>query len=192
MLITQIDIKTRKVLQQPNPETLQLEPKQKMVEHSYLEAWLKRHELKDAAFFVGEFYAGVDKADRLRLEEDGKVLVFANGKKGYFTDADTARLMIQCDRYIQPIYADDGNAAHNTIAYGSLIASDGIASTLRASCKILVIDDEAGLNAAFLSLDDRLLNKMGDGTMLVSEAVIRSLLTPDRRGIKSIDLGDAI
>ena len=82
MLITQIDIKTGKVLQQPNPETLQLEPKQKLVEHSYLEAWLKRHGLENAVFFVGEFYAGVDETDRLRLEEDGKVLVFASGKKG--------------------------------------------------------------------------------------------------------------
>ena len=43
MLITQFDLKTGKVLQQPNPETLQLEPKQKLVEHSYLEAWLQRH-----------------------------------------------------------------------------------------------------------------------------------------------------
>ena len=149
MLITQIDIKTGKVLQQPNPETLQLEPKQKLVEHSYLEAWLKRHELKNAAFFVGEFYAGVDEADRLRLEEDGKVLVFANGKKAYFTDPDTARLMIHGDRDIQPIYAQDENAAHNAIAYGSLIASDGIASTSRTSCKILVVDDEGALNADF-------------------------------------------
>ena len=55
MLITQIDIKTGKVLQQPNPETLQLEPKQKLVEHSYLEAWLKRYGLENAAFLWGSF-----------------------------------------------------------------------------------------------------------------------------------------
>jgi hypothetical protein len=107
---------------------------------------------------VAEFYPEGDEDDRLRLEEDGKVLVFSNGKKGYFTDPDTAQLMIQGDRAIQPIYADNENAAHNAIAYGSLIASDGIASTVRGSCKILVIDDEAGLNAEFLKLDDRLLN----------------------------------
>ena len=53
--ITQIDIKTGKVLQQPNPETLHLEPKQKLVEHSYLEAWLKRHGLENAAFLRGSF-----------------------------------------------------------------------------------------------------------------------------------------
>jgi hypothetical protein len=144
--------------------------------------------LENAAFFVGEFYAGVDERDRLRLEEDGKVLVFANGKKGYFTDSETARLMIQGDREIQPIYAGDRNAAHNAIAYGSLIASDGIASTVRDSCKILVIDDEAGLNAEFLRLDDRLRNKMGDGTMLVSEAVIRSLLTPEDDALNPLTL----
>ena len=188
MLITQIDIKTGKVLQQPNPETLQLEPKQKMVEHSYLEAWMKRHELKDAAFFVGEFYAGVDEADRLKLEEDGKVLVFANGKKGYFTDPDTAQLMIQGDREIQPIYAQDENAAHNAIAYGSLITSDGIASTVRTSCKILVVDDEGSLNTDFLRLDDRLLQKMGDGTMLVSEGVMRSLMTAEDEGLNPLTL----
>ena len=188
MLITQIDIKTGKVLQQPNPETLQLETKQKLVEHSYLEAWLKRHGLDEAAFFIGEFYNGVDETDRLRLEEDGKVLVFANGKKGYFTDADTARLMIQGDRDIQPIYAQDENAAHNAIAYGSLIASDGIASTVRTSCKILVVDDEGDLNADFLGLDDRLVQRMGDGTMLVSEAVMRSLMTSEDEGLNPLTL----
>ncbi len=188
MLITQFDLKTGKVLQQPNPETLQLEPKQKLVEHSYLEAWLKRHGLEDAAFFVGDFYPGVDEDDRLRLEDEGKVLVFASGKKGYFTDPETAKLMIQGDRDIQPIYAGNGNSAHHAIAYGSLIASDGIASTVRDSCKILVVDDEAGLNAEFLSLDDRLLNKMGDGTMLVSEEVIRSLLTPEDEGLNPLTL----
>jgi len=188
MLITQIDIKTGKVLQQPNPETLQLEPKQKLVEHSYLETWLKRHGLENAAFFVGEFYAGVDEGDRLKLEEDGKVLVFASGKKGYFTDPDTAQLMIQGDRDIQPIYAQDENAAHNTIAYGSLIASDGIASTLRTSCKILVVDDEGSLNTDFLSLDDRLLQKMDDGTMLVSEGVMRSLMTAEDEGLNPLTL----
>ena len=188
MLITQIDIKTGKVLQQPNPETLQLEPKQKLVEHSYLEAWLKRHGLDEAAFFIGEFYNGVDETDRLRLEEDGKVLVFANGKKGYFTDPDTARLMIHGDCDIQPIYAQDENAAHNAIAYGSLTASDGIASTSRTSCKILVLDDEGALNADFLSLDDRLLQKMGDGTMLVSEAVMRSLMTAEDEGLNPLTL----
>ena len=188
MLITQIDIKTGKVLQQPNPETLQLEPKQKLVEHSYLEAWLKQHELEGAAFFSGEFYAGVEERDRLRLEEDGKVLVFTNGKKGYFTDPDTAQLMIQGDRVIQPIYAQDENAPHNAIAYGSLIASDGIASTVRTSCKILLVDDEAGLNTDFLGLDDRLVQKMGDGTMLVSEAVMRSLMTTEDEGLNPLTL----
>ena len=188
MLITQIDVKTGKVLQQPNPETLQLEPKQKLVEHSYLEAWLKQHGLENAAFFVGEFYAGVDERDRLKLEEDGKVLVFTNGKKGYFTDLDTAQLMIQGGRDIQPIYAQDENASHNAIAYGSLIASDGIASTLRTSCKILVVDDEGALNADFLRLDDRLLQRIGDGTMLVSEAVMRSLMTAEDEGLNPLTL----
>ncbi len=188
MLITQFDLKTGKVLQQPNPETLQLEPKQKVVEHSYLEAWLKRHRLENAAFFVADFYPGVDEDDRFRLEDEGKVLVFASGKKGYFTDPETAKLMIQGDREIQPIYAGDENAAHNAIAYGSLIASDGIASTMRESCKILVLEDEGALSSDFLSLDDRLLNKMGDGTMLVSEEVIGSLLTPEDEGLNPLTL----
>ena len=96
--------------------------------------------------------------------------------------------MIQGDRDIQPIYAQDENAAHNAIAYGSLIASDGIASTLRTSCKILVVDDEGSLNTDFLSLDDRLLQKMGDGTMLVSEGVMRSLMTPEDEGLNPLTL----
>ena len=98
MNIIQIDLKTGKVLQQTNPETLVLEPKLKLVGHSYLETWLKHHGLNDAQFYVADFYDGIVDQDRQRLEEDGKILVFTNGKKGYFTDRDTAKLMTEGDR----------------------------------------------------------------------------------------------
>ena len=155
MLITQIDIKTGKVLQQPNPETLQLEPKQKLVGHSYLEAWLKRHGLENAAFLVGEFYAGVDEHDRLRLEEDGKVLVFANGKKGYFTDPNTAQLMIQGDREIQPIYVQDENAAHNAIGFHQPHPGEDAAKFINQSIRNLV-RDFCGFQATAKTCDDRI------------------------------------
>lgn len=54
--------------------------------------------LNDAQFYVADFYDGVADQDRQRLEENGKILVFTNGKKGYFTDRDTAKLMAEGDR----------------------------------------------------------------------------------------------
>ena len=75
-----------------------LEPKLKSVKHSYLETWLNHHGLNDAQFYIADFYDGVVDQDRQRLGEDGKILVFTNGKKGYFTDRDTAKLMTESDR----------------------------------------------------------------------------------------------
>ena len=42
---------------------------------------------------------------------------------------------------VEPIYAGDRNAAHNAVAYGGLIASDGVASTAFSSARVLVIDN---------------------------------------------------
>ena len=93
---------------------------------------------------------------------------------------------------VEPIYAGDRNAAHSAVAYGSLIASDGVASASLSSARILVIDDEHRTSGR-ASLIDRdgqtipdyqlnlLYDKMGDGTMLVSEQTMRSLQTDEER-----------
>ncbi|MGF1522669.1 MAG: hypothetical protein ACFBSF_10175 [Leptolyngbyaceae cyanobacterium] len=165
----------------------------KPVEHSYLEHWLHTHQL-NAQFFIGKFYEQVNDADRQRLEADGKVLVFTNGKSGYFTDPETAHLITQgdADRGIAPLYADDPNSPHNCVAYGSLLASDGLSSTTVAAARILVIDDEQRSHGDEPLLDQQgqpipqaqleaLYDKMGDGTMLVSQTTMRALITPEER-----------
>jgi hypothetical protein len=191
LLITCIDVKIGKILQMTDPETGTLQPQQKRVEHSYLEAWLTLHQIEGSSFYVGDFYSGVNDYDRQRLESEDKFLVFSNGKKGYFTDAVTAALVVHGDqeRGIQPIYAHDVNSPHNFVAYGSLITSDGLCSTLKTQSRILVVDDEARSigKERLISVDgqpvsdedlQRILDKMGDGTMLVTADLLRSLLTP--------------
>nr|WP_228035451.1 ribonuclease H [Oculatella sp. LEGE 06141] len=185
--IRRIDVKTGLTLY----ETIEAvnQTREKRVEHSYLEHWLNTHGL-NAQFSTGKFYRGVNEADRLRLESEGKALVFTNGKDGYFTDPDTARLMTFGDpeRNISPIYAGDRNSPHNFVAYGSLVASDGIASTSVQQARILVIDDERRSHGEARLLDrngkpippeqlEKLYDKMGDGTMLVRQWVMRGLIT---------------
>lgn len=130
------------------------------------------------------------------MEADGKVLVFSNGRTGYFTDLETAHLLTQGDseQEIQPIHTSDHNIAHNAVAYGSLIVSDGMSSTVINSvtkgrnAQILVIDDETrsyrradlqDRNGCSIPVEDlnKLCNKMGDGTMLVATSVMKALLT---------------
>jgi uncharacterized coiled-coil protein SlyX len=197
--ITEFDAKTGLAIQTVEPETQQLQSKEKEVEHSFLEYWLKANQL-EAQFSVSKFYDGVNQADRQRLESEDKVLVFTNGKDGYFTDAVTAKLMTMGDaeRGIEPIYAANGNSPHNVVAYGSLIVSDGIASTLIGTeqsdrqARILIIDDEKRLHGADILVDrqgnpvpqahiEKLYDKMGDGTMLVSRQVMQDLVTPQER-----------
>ena len=189
--IGQIDVKSGADLYESIGGSDQRQTKQ--VEHSYLEHWLKAHEL-NAEFFTGKFYDSVNDADRQRLEEDGKVLVFSNGRSGYFTDPDTARLMTEGDaaKGISPIYAADQNSPHNFVAYGSLVASDGIASTAIEQARILVIDDEQRSHGDAPLLErngrsvpqadiEKLYDKMGDGTMLVPHQVMKDLVTPEEQ-----------
>ena len=187
--VSRFDIKTGLALH----ETIEgvEQPKVKQIEHSYLEHWLQEHSLS-AQFHTGKFYDGVNDADRLRLEEEGKVLVFTNGKDGYFTDPDTAQLMTAGDpnRRISPIYAGDRNSPHNFVAYGSLVASDGISASTPSFVRILVIDDERRTHGDKPLIDmkgksivgkplEKLYDKMGDGTMLVPQAIMRELMTPE-------------
>ncbi|MGB3572106.1 MAG: hypothetical protein WBA01_08680, partial [Phormidesmis sp.] len=167
------------------------QPAMKPVEHAYLEHWLKTNNL-DAQFFVARFYESINDLDRIRLAVEGKVLVFSSGSEGYFTDPTTAQLMTQGSEQISPIYASTRNSPHNAVAYGGLIASDGVASTALASARILVIDDERRTHGDAPLLDQNgrtvsaaqlalLYDKMGDGTMLVSEYTMRALQTVDER-----------
>jgi hypothetical protein len=175
-------------------ESGESQPLIKSVNNSYLEHWLGAHNLS-ADFFVGKFTEGLDKAHRQYLESTGKVLVFTNGKDGYFTDAQTASLLTQGSRGrgINPIFAGDRNSPHNLCAYGSLIASDGDTSTASSRpARILVIDDEQRSAGEQPLVDTRgiilteseltvLFDKMGDGTMLVSTGLMKTLATPDEQ-----------
>ena len=176
-----------------NPLVETEQPQIKQVDHSYLEHWLNHHSI-EAEFSTGKFYDSVNDTDRQRLEDEGKVLVFTNGKSGYFTNADTAKLMTEgnADRGIAPIYAADQNSPHNFVAYGSLVASDGIASTTIPKARILVIDDEQRSHGNQVLLDkqgqpvpqeqlEKLYDKMGDGTMLVTHPVMKDLITPEEK-----------
>ena len=172
-------------------------------EHSFLEHWLDKHDLAKDDFWVGSAYQS-DNADKIdttleqqRLESEGKYLVFTNGKDGYFTSKEMADLMATGDerRGIGPIFADNQHNPHNSVAYGSLVSSDGISSTAlggKSPARILVIDDERrhhgdapllDRNGQEISATDvsKLYDKMGDGTMLVRSDVMHGLVREDER-----------
>ena len=172
-------------------------------EHSFLEHWLDKNGLAKDNFWVGSAYQS-DNADKIdttleqqRLESEGKYLVFTNGKDGYFTSQEMAELMATGDerRGIGPIFADNQHNPHNSVAYGSLIASDGMSSIAlgdETPSRILVIDDEQRRHGDGPLLDrygqevsatdvSKLYDKMGDGTMLVSQDVMHGLVREDER-----------
>jgi len=187
----QFDIKTGKPIQVVIDGNWQTAIKQ--IEHSYLEHWCQINNIETAGrFSVAQFYESVCDTDRRQLESEDKYLVFSSGSEGYFTDRATAQLMTLGSSSVEPIYAGDLNAAHNAVAYGGLIASDGIASTSLPSARILVIDDEHRTHGS-TPLVDRdgqtisasqlkpLFDKMGDGTMLVSERTMQALQTDEEK-----------
>ena len=193
--IERIDIKTGLTLQVMLEGTQQ--PQIKPVENSYLEHWLETHQLEDSKFYVGRLHKTVNDKDRLQLEAEDKVAVFSNGKDIYFTDPVTAGLMTEGDstRGIAPIYAGDRNSPHNFVAYGSLVASGGNASTSVPSARILVVDNRATADKAFgkevivdktnkaLSKQQKasIYKKMGDGTTLLPRDIVKQLITPEER-----------
>ncbi len=204
--VHEFDLKTGTVLRQFDPESQARKPKSRDVEHSYLEHWLTIHGLLNRPLWMARFYAGITAADQIQLEQENKVLVFSSGQQGYFTDAATAQLMTQGDvrRGIVPLYAAGQNAAHDLVAYGSLVVSDGMSSTLLSSSelgksagsqskvkpiRLLVIDDQhpgftpltlLGRDGGLLpsKVLSALLNRMGDGSMLVSHQVVLALAQP--------------
>ena len=187
--VSRFDIKTGKSVQESLEGSQRSTIKQ--IEHAYLEHWLVTNGT-EAQFSVARLYESVNDSDRLRLESEGKVLAFSSGSEGYFTDSATAQLMTQGSETVTPIYANDRNSPHNSVAYGGLITSDGVAATTIRSARILVIDDE-GRTHGDTSLRDKngrpitarelaaLYDKMGDGTMLVSVRTMQSLQTSEER-----------
>jgi hypothetical protein len=185
----EFDMKTGKFLTDYNPNN-KYTPRIKSVENCYLERWLSTHQIEPAGLYVAKFYDGVGDRDRLRREADGKFLILANGESGYFTDRATADLIAKGDpnRNIQPIYADGKRSAHNAVAYGSLVVSNGVAQTqTQQGSSILIIDDENRSIGSQPLVDrngqqiderelERLYDKMGDGTMLTSSLTMRDLL----------------
>ena len=198
----EFDLKTGRDLTDFNPEG-ERTPKVKSVENSYLEKWLQTHRIEPHSLYVANFYSGVNDSDRMRLEAQGKYLICTSGKSGYFTDRSTAELIAKGDksRNIQPIYADGKRSAHNAVAYGSLVVSDGKSTTQTRSgnSKILIIDDDQRASGATPLLDREgrkiptkelahLYDKMGDGTMLASTKLLRGLLL-DKEILLAIDRG---
>jgi len=195
---TEFDLKTGISLTEYDSDVAapgQRRPKVQVIEHSYLEQWFANHQLDSPPLFVAQFYPGVDVGDQTRLAQEGKVLFATNGAKGYFTDPATAALMSQGDlaRGIEPLYAAGPDSAHNAVAYGSLLLSDGKASKQFSNAtglplRILVVDDErrdvggplyhfeTGERLPTESVE-QLLDRMGDGTMLVSPLTIEALVT---------------
>ena len=187
----QFDVKTGKPIQVVIDG--QWQPAVKQIEHSYLEHWCQTNSIDtESRFSVAQFYESVHDADRRQLEAEGKYLVFSSGSEGYFTDYKTAQLMTLGSQTVEPIYAGDRNAAHNAVAYGGLIASDGVASTAFSSARILVIDNVkrthgteplVGWDGQIVSEEELqpLYDKMGDGTMLVRSSTMDSLTALEER-----------
>ena len=196
----QFDVKTGKPIQVAIDGQWQSAVKQ--IEHSYLEHWCQSNNVDVVGrFSVAQFYESVSDSDRRQLESEDKYLVFSSGSEGYFTDFKTAQLMTLGSETVEPIYAGDRNAAHNSVAYGGLVASDGVASTSLSLAHILVIDDENRKSGSTPLVDrsgqtipdyqlKHLYDKMGDGTMLVSDPTMRSLQTSDEREQIALKAGD--
>jgi hypothetical protein len=197
----EFDLKTGKLITDYNPDGERIS-RVKEVDNSYLERWLKTHKIEPVGLYVANFYDGVNDSDRQRREAEGKVLIVASGKSGYFTDPATANLIAKGDskRSIQPIYTDSQRSAHNSVAYGSLVVSDGKNSAqTKQGSRILIIDDEHRSSGEIPIQDrdgrtvtaqelEKLYDKMGDGTMLVPTKLMRDLLL-DQEVLLAIEYG---
>lgn len=188
--VKEFDIKTGKHLTNYDPATNSQMPRTKNVENSYLEQWLQRQRISeaDSQLSVAQFYDGVNEADVKNLLDRGQELVFTSGKFGYFANPKLAKLLLESD----PIYDNGKNIAHNVVAYGSLMISDGVVQTItdQGKARVLLVDNIHRSVGDKRLLDrkgkpftdgevDTLLNVMGDGTMLIPSATMAQLLVPD-------------
>jgi hypothetical protein len=197
--IREFDLKTGKFLTDYNPIIKEQVSRTKDVEGSYLEDWLNRQNFQgeEAQLSVAQFYNGVNDRDVKNILDRGQELVFTSGKYGYFAPPAMAKALLE-DR---PIYDKGAAAAHNAVAYGSLIISDGFSQTKTdtGKVKILLVDN---INRSFGDkplLDrngqivpgedvERLLDVMGDGTMLIPSQTMEYLLLPDEIS-QAIEIG---
>lgn len=183
----EIDIKTGRRLTDYDPETDRQVSRTKNIENSYLEEWLNNQLLSgtDTNLLTAKFYDGVDERDMEALSDRGQELIFTSGEYAYFAKPVLAKLLLEGS----PIYQYGEASAHNAVAYGSLIASDGVAQTKTQAgrVRILLVDNEKR-DLGFEALRDRegtkipveqvekLLDIMGDGTMLVPSVTMQELL----------------
>jgi hypothetical protein len=181
--IREIDIKTAKNLTDFDPESGKQLPRTKDVDCSPLEQWLDLQgiEEKNAELFAAKFYDGVIRDDVKQLAEQGKMLVFTSGQYAYFASREVASLM-QDDDYA--MYAIGEATAHNHVAYGSLIISSGVKQTRTDKPRVLIVDN---VNRSIGSrvpegvtpeMVEKLLDIMGDGTMLIDTPAMLDLLLP--------------
>jgi hypothetical protein len=206
----EFDIKTGQAITNYDPKTGGQTQSYKESPISYLEHWLKDRSLQDAPLYAAQFYDGVMAEDNERLLAQDKHIIFTGGTSGkhvyaYFTDAVTAKEILEGSLFDSPIYDYGDKTAHYSVAYGSLPISDCYAEIVvkgGSEAKILLIDDEkqsAGQNP-ILDRDgnpvddlDELINKMGDGTMLIATSSMRQVLlekevqTIIRRAITTTD-----
>jgi hypothetical protein len=197
--IREFDLKTGKFLTDYNPITKEQVSRTKDVQGSYLEDWLNRQNFQgeEAQLSVAQFYNGVSDRDVKNVLDRGQELVFTSGKYGYFAPPAMAKALLEDS----PIYDNGVAAAHNAVAYGSLIISDGFTQTKTdtGKVKILLVDNinrSLGDNP-LLDRDgqlvpgedvERLLDVMGDGTMLIPSQTMKHLLLPDEIS-QAIEIG---
>ncbi len=181
--IREIDIKTAKNLTDFDPESGKQLPRTKDVDCSPLEQWLNLQGIQEeeAELFAAKFYEDVTRDDIKQLSEQGKNLIFTSGQYAYFASREVANLM-QDDEYA--MYAIGEAIAHNYVAYGSLIISSGVKQTRTNQPTILVVDN---VNRSIGSkipervspeMVEKLLDIMGDGTMLIDTQAMFDLLLP--------------
>jgi hypothetical protein len=197
--IREFDLKTGKFLTDHNPIMKNQVFRTKDVEGSYLEDWLSRQKLQgeQAQLSVATFYEGIDDRDIQNVLNRGQQLVFTSGKYGYFASPAMAKALFEDS----PIYDPGATAAHNAVAYGSLIISDGFSQTKTdvGKVKILLVDNINRSLGEKPLLDkdgnlvpgaevEQLLDVMGDGTMLVPSRTMKDLLLPEEIS-KTIEIG---
>jgi hypothetical protein len=191
--IPEFDIKTGKSLQKLDPATGKSVARTKDIECSYLEEWLQQcflsGEVSQSQLSVAKYYDGIQISDIEKLATKGRELVFTSGSLGYFASPEIADLLRQ-----QPIFDSGEASVHNAVAYGSLIVSDGYTQTKTkgGTTRVLIVDNRSRSigDAPLAEYDptretpkqlsrqevDRLLDIMGDGTMLIGTSTMRDLL----------------